>query len=359
MKQGLSSIQRLAEVIEANEAAKADFIADTRHMTMTPRPADDGLPAGLSLTIAEAQSNMPVLAHAHSQIGARLGIPTKYYRRMEADAPQLLADNVNHWFRQKPERRMVRSLYGDARAFLSDRYCRIDNHQVAEAVLPVVMELAGDMGLKLTSCDVTESRLYIKLVTERIRAEVSVGDEVQQGIVISNSEIGMGALNIAPMVFRLVCLNGMIMGQALRKYHVGARADEELHGLLSDDTRKLEDAATLGKVRDVTRACLDGTIFNQNVEAMRGAREDKIEGDPVKAVEILGKTIGATEGETQGILRHFIQGGELTRYGALNAVTAFAQDESLTYDRATELEAAGGKVLTLKRSDWREIALAA
>ena len=34
---------------------------------------------------------------------------------------------------------MVRTLDGKARAFLSDRYHRIDNEQIAEAVLPVLL----------------------------------------------------------------------------------------------------------------------------------------------------------------------------------------------------------------------------
>jgi hypothetical protein len=62
----------------------------------------------------------------------------KYLRRMQAEAPKLLASNVNHWFKETPERRMVRTLDGNIRAFLSDRYMRVDNTDVAEAVLPVL-----------------------------------------------------------------------------------------------------------------------------------------------------------------------------------------------------------------------------
>uniref|UniRef100_B8HYZ5 Uncharacterized protein n=1 Tax=Cyanothece sp. (strain PCC 7425 / ATCC 29141) TaxID=395961 RepID=B8HYZ5_CYAP4 len=44
-------------------------------------------------------------------------------------------------------------------------------------------------------------------------------------------------------------------------------------------------------------------------------------------------------------------------YGLLNAITRTAQDVS-SYDRATELEAIGSKVLSLPQSVWHEIALA-
>ncbi|MDQ6772201.1 MAG: hypothetical protein M3024_04315 [Candidatus Dormibacteraeota bacterium] len=51
-------------------------------------------------------------------------------------------------------------------------------------------------------------------------------------------------------------------------------------------------------------------------------------------------------------------GGDLARYGALNAVTRAAQDAE-DYDRATELEALGGVVLAMDHADWRPVAVAA
>ena len=58
---------------------------------------------------------------AHRQIAARLEIPAKYYDRMRTEAPQMLAKNVNHWLHAQPETRMIRTLDGNVRAFLSDR----------------------------------------------------------------------------------------------------------------------------------------------------------------------------------------------------------------------------------------------
>ena len=71
------------------------------------------------------------------------------YQRMRDQAPELLAANVNEWFQQKPERRMVRTLDGQMRAFLSDRYRRLDNFDLALAVLPVLKEMGE--GLKIVS----------------------------------------------------------------------------------------------------------------------------------------------------------------------------------------------------------------
>ena len=43
-------------------------------------------------------------------------------------------------------------------------------------------------GMHFESCQLTESRMYIKVVNTRLEAEVVPGDIVQSGIIISNSE---------------------------------------------------------------------------------------------------------------------------------------------------------------------------
>lgn len=367
MKQG-RTLSELAAEIERQQESKQDYLADTRKLDMTEvlTADDEGNPrAEHQLVVGNGEKRFegPITEHCHRQIAERLKIPAVYYRRMREEAPELLTQNVNTWFNDKPEKRMVRTLDGRARAFLSDRYARIDNHAICEAALPIVQEVGQDLGLRVASCEVTESRLYLKFVTERVQADVKVGDPVQQGLVISNSEVGLGSVSVTPMVYRLVCLNGMVSGggngRGLKRHHVGCRHDAELEGILSDNTKKLEDAATLGKVRDVVRAALDGTIFQDTVDRLRFATQDHITGDPVKAVELLGKTLSLTDGESSGVLRHLIEGGDLSRYGAVQAVTRFAQDDALTYDRASELEIAGGKVLDLSCNDWATIAEAA
>jgi hypothetical protein len=113
---------------------------------------------------------------------------------MKADAPALLADNVNHWFQETPERRMIRTLDGQARAFLSDRYHRIDNERIADAVLPVLVADCGHGAV--VSCCITDSKLYLQALFPRLEGEVKTGDPVQGGVIISNGEIGNGALDM-------------------------------------------------------------------------------------------------------------------------------------------------------------------
>jgi Domain of unknown function (DUF932) len=214
MKTG-RTLQELAAEIERQSASKRDFLADTHELTL--------------LTVGEGSElhlpgsgEFPLRTLANEQIADHLDIPRRYYSLLRQSHPALLDLNVNRLFRDLPRRRMVRTLDGEVRAFLSDRYRRLDNDDLAEAILPVLGEIPD---VQFPSTEITDTRLYIKAVAPRVAGEVRKGDVVRAGVVISNSEVGMGALLVQPLVYRLVCLNGMIAGEASRRCHVGRQID--------------------------------------------------------------------------------------------------------------------------------------
>lgn len=350
MKNG-KTITELAQELDRQSRSKADFIAPTS--SVFAQPAEQGI----ALDFAD-QHMLPVRDTAHGQMASVAGIPLKYYRRMLAEDPDLLSVNLNTWFGRMEDRRMVRTLDGRVRALLSDRYARIDNIDVAEAILPVLAEAPQ---IRIASCEVTERRLYIKAVDERVRSEAKVGDTVEAGVLITNSEVGAGALSITPMIHRLVCLNGMVLNDArFRRSHVGSRADigDAAYAMLTDETKQADDNAILLKARDIVKGALDAALFEKNVEKMRAAAEGETMADPQGAIERLSNRVGILEGERPSVLKHLIEGGDLTKWGALNAVTRAAQDVD-SYDRSTELEQIGGDILNLPASEWRELAEAA
>src|SRR4051812_1977402 len=223
---------------------------------------------------------------AHGQLAQSRGIPKPYYDRMLSEAPELLALNVNRWLGAQPARKLVRTLDGGARAILSSSYRPLDNYDLAEAVLPKLF----DVQAKVVSCEVTESRFYLKAVTERVQGEVKQGDVVQAGLVVSNSEVGQGSLRVEALDYRLVCTNGMIREAAVRKAHLGrsgARgpdAVEDAREYFRDETRAADDRAFFLKVRDAVGAMFDPARFAARLDQYRGAAERRIEADPVRVV---------------------------------------------------------------------------
>lgn len=348
MMKGLT-LKQLTERVFGDRELKRDYITDTRMAHMLVQ--GDGK---LALRIKD-EGEFPMRPLAHDQLGARLKIPAAYYDRMLRDDPELLATNVNSWMTRNPETRMVRTFAGDARAILSDRYQRIDHHEIAEVALPILAKIPD---AQFVSSEITEQRMYIQVVSPRVKGEVAVGDAVQAGVIISNSEVGAGAVKVQRLVWRLRCKNGMVCPDgSFRAYHVG-RQIEDNADLWRDDTRKAEDRAILLKVRDMVTAAVDQTKFDEQLIRMRALTSVKVTGNPVKAVEVLAQKIGMSEAEQGGILRSLIDGGDLTAWGVLNAVTAQAHTAT-NYDRAVDLETAGGALLAMERDAWKEVLEAA
>src|SRR6185312_12983648 len=213
------TLEQLAAELTRQNKSKRDFIAPTEKITMVPQESS----VALELNGSRVES-FGLRRTAHTQLATHLKVPQQYYDRMLEKSPELLSRNVNHWLHSENEQRLVRTLDGDARAFLSGKYRTIDNYDVAHAALPVMLE--GGLEVDVMSSEVTESRMYIKAITKRVTFEVSKGDVVQAGIVLSNSETGQGSVRIEPFIYRLICLNGMIAPTTLRKYHVGRSAEE-------------------------------------------------------------------------------------------------------------------------------------
>jgi hypothetical protein len=141
--------------------------------------------------------------------------------------------------------------------------------------------------------------------------------------------------------------------------HVGRRADEseEIYALLTDEAKAADDKALLLKVRDTVAATLDRSRFDAWTQKIQSTTGEAIEGDVPAAVEVLAKTLSLRQDEKSSVLRHLIEGGDLSRFGLMNAVTRTAEDVA-SYDRATELEALGGAVVDLSPRDWQLIATA-
>lgn len=354
MKQGKSLTELLAE-LERQALSKADYMADTRSLTFQT----EGAVSRLTIPVGDSPAVFAVNETTHGQIAQRLGIPTKYYDKMRSEAPDLLDRNVSQWFAQKPERRLIRTLDGHARAFLSDRYRRIDNADIANAIIPV---LAATPGIEMVSAEITDSRMYIKAVSRRITFDVRPGDVVQAGVAVSNSEVGLGAVKVEPLLYRLVCTNGLIaQDYCQRKFHIGRHAgrdDDAAYELYRDETLAADDAAFLMKVKDTVAGVFDPVKFVGIVKRMTELTELPLTGDPLKAVEVVSDRLGITQAERIAVLRHLINDRELTAFGVVSAVTRAAQDLAC-YDRATEFERLGGELLSLPVPEWKRIAQAA
>ncbi|WP_300414956.1 DUF932 domain-containing protein [uncultured Oscillibacter sp.] len=352
MKQGMT-IQDAAKEIMRQSQAKADYLVNTANLHME---TCDGIPILRLLDESGVDRVEPldILTTAHRQMSAYLNIPWKYYERMRQEDIGLLAQNVNTWLRKGPEQRMIRTIDGRARAFLSNRYRRIDNIDIARITLPIIQQMPDAI---YESCNLSDDYMFIKVVNPRLTAEVVPGDIVQAGVVISNSETGQGAVCVQPLIYRLVCSNGMTVNEArTRRNHIGrvTSADENLL-IYSEATLRADDKAFVMKVQDTVRAAVDEARFTKILDKLRESKDKKLNtADLPGVVKLASSSMGITDAESEGVLQHLIEGTDYSLYGLANAVTRHSQDVE-SYDRASKLEEIGYQIITMSPALFQHI----
>ena len=361
MKTG-KSLSDLATEITRQNAVKQDLIVPEASLVMSMVEDWNASAAADPTVLANRSGEVrhPLTGYAHNQLASHIKIPTRYYQRMLTESPSLLAQNVNNWLPKQSGNRMLRTMDGNIRAFLSDKYFPIDNYDLLEVVLPIIQRMGGTV----LSCEVTDSHLYVKVVTDKLTGELALGDHVRGGFVFSNSEIGMGKANFDPFIERLVCTNGMIVADHMlgtSRRHIGRRIDDA-DIFYSDSTRKLDIRAFISKVGDMAEAVLDRGNFDKIVEQFKATKEVHAISDGESVADVgaivtnVTKKFSLTEGEEKGVLAHLVQGGDLSGFGLVNAVTRMAEDTG-SYDRATEVERFGGMMTGWSVADWKTVGM--
>lgn len=364
MLQGTSLTDIAQRLITINERKK-DVVVDVSNLAM----AND---SNLAVINGETHSFQPT-TWAHQQIASYSDVPKAYYDRLKSENKTLLASNVNHGFIRnvqqskengKNEARLVRLLDGNVRAFLSSRYRILDSFDMLTAVLP----LMDESKMKVVSSEITERRLFIKALSQKaeLTTEVKKGDAVQYGLMISTSDVGSGSVRVEPMIFRLICTNGMISPDStIRKFHIGkdlSTMETNFQEILSDSTKQKADAAFWATVKDVVAHSMKTEIFENVVDRLRIASNEPIKNQKLDRVIDLTMKALNVPGELikNNILMELCKANDMTRWGLVNAFTAAAHTtEGINYETSIELERAGGKILDLPSEQWRNISATA
>jgi hypothetical protein len=354
MKSDLTLVQ-LAQELQRQQHAKKDYLVTETAMEARTVP-DDGGVRTVVLAIDQV-GEYTLTPHAHGQLGTYLQIPKRYYTVMLHQAPELLCTNLNHWLHQHAgSQRLVRTLDGSVRGFLSNSYRPLDHFDFAEVALQEIHEV-GD--IEVESAAITDTRMYLKAVSTRMEGEVRKGDIVRWGIALSNSEVGAGKLRIDPLVYRLLCTNGAVDREHVGTYsrrHVGSKVTSHLDvsPLLSDDTRKMDDDGFWLAIRHVIRSIFHWENFERVLETWRAAAARDIQVDLPNVVEVTLKHHKLPDHMRSGILDHLSRDGDRSQYGLANAVTRYSQDVD-SYETATELEEIGADIMAMDERAWSRL----
>jgi hypothetical protein len=396
MKKGMT-IDTLLETVKEQAKVKRDYVANTKHaVRMVPMP---DFPDGVALVLLRDADNpapsgevnaapldrFKITDHTHRQISARLKIPFKYYKRLLNDYPDMVMDNVNKLLEREPENRMIRVLGDKARAYLSDRYLRLDNDAVLLNVLPPLVN--GNIENVLLSSNVSDDYMRIKVLftDDRLKQDVGplnrrptltgsnvpgheiVGKDCDEGRdiirpmgTISTSETGAGALRFDGGFFRAFCYNGCVYGRmeafTFKRPHLGGKVvPGDGFQIFSDDTKRKQDDVIMAELTDCLSAMTDPARVQAMGDQLRALRETEPVKSPTNAVHQLARELPFNESEKEPMLEALIRDMDYSKWGMMNAVTSVANSDDVSYDRATELEQLGWKIADLTTAQWGRV----
>lgn len=348
------TFKHLLEEVDKVAADKKDIVVDSRDMQavvyLEPNCEPEDATSELLIDFkapGDERLTMPLTDWAHRQLGEKLNIPLKYYQRMnETGHHTLLASNINEWLQTK-ERRMVRTLRGEIRAFLSDKFQPIDNYMVAREAYNK-FEAVGLTEENIDSSYLTPTHMYIRATVPWMRHEIAKGDVLKQGIIISNSEVGAGAFRCEPFLWRQVCSNGLIAPSALTRVHLGARRD--VGELFSDETHALEHNLIVSKIHDLIAKTFDNENFESWVANLKSANENEI-ASPTEAIDNFAKLYGIKDNTKATILDNFVKEGNPSQWGFINSITATARDFE-DAGAQVELERVAGEISIMQPKEF-------
>jgi hypothetical protein len=294
----------------------------------------------------------PLHRHALQQVADRAGVPWKFLdgltqrREDQTDAPwgaELAAHTLNEIMRRQTKSRfLVRTVMDQVRGVLSDRFRRLDTAPIVEAFAQKTQQY-GAVPIQAYALD---TRFYIRSVLPGV-FEPSDGEFILQGIELFNSDYGDGAFGLKVFFLRVLCVNGMIGDDMLRKIHLGGRLDESIE--FSGETYLQDTKTIISATRDVVDHALAPDHVHARLDAVSVARNKVI--DAPSLLESLRKASKMTKEEMKGITDKYNSaevelmppGNNLWRLS--NAISLFAQ--SADAYRARDLEVLAGEVAGL------------
>lgn len=208
---------------------------------------------------------------------------------------------------------------------------RIDNVEIVDEFVAALRSLPWTY--VVDHCWIgAENDVHIAVFSNDLSREIDVGDTVQAGVYLRNSESGMLSTLVCQRVFRKCCTNGALVECEKSQTLELARSPA------SSDWRT--------KLREVVTRCFSNEGIDVDAARFRATTRQML----MTPFEILChlSAEGLISGDEQSdIQAAFDAAGDFTMYGLINAVTQSAHRLRASNDwlRAVQIERLGGEIL--------------
>lgn len=376
---GRGTLEQLVGELDRQVESRLDVVADSRALTLDLRDGNLFLVPGNAQTREWLpREGMMIRDKVIPQLCERLtpGVPTKFFRKLVETRDNRALELANGLLADCGKKRLVRTLDGQVRAFLSNSYRVIDNYDIAVTAL----DTAREQGADVLEASLSDTRMHLKLINRNLWEAIDdvrqnapsskwytggLGDQgylkrvaartdgdlpggpgtVHPVVTVSNSETGHGTFHVRIGILQAICFNLATVEKVAKEIHLGGAIEE---GIYSDETISLDSQAVMLKARDSVRAAFQPETFARIVALANEAQADPIK-NTTEAVNHLVKNASLSEEAKNDILGHFLRDytpdGHATRYGLAQAVARHAQ----TYtgaDEADDIESLSGQLIT-------------
>jgi len=367
------SLSDLLIKVQKNQSLKEDFTAPTGDLQLVTKVTDDGQ-NNVPQVILENSGGVPTkILRANDvalqQIASKSEIDIRTVRRLRDHYPTELDTVINAIWQKEPKGVMLRTFTdtdnsdtGVLRALTSSSYKVFDNEDVLQTTLPQLM--GSDADWQVVNGTLTDQRMYLRLKSQNQVADAAVGDAMANGLLISNSEVGMGSVNVQQLIYTLACLNGMQTANKSRSTHVTSSRGTDTWSLLTDEAKQADNQALSLKLRDVVTNFADRSTFDQVIEQMKIAHTEKVNAPLPQAVDTLCGILKLPKSDNNKVLDGLMatlqqsgyNHGSPSRATFVNAVTAVGNQDSTLEDNREDWSRLGGKVLNLSPNQWHAVA---
>ena len=301
---------------------------------------------GGDVQLVGRMGNPAKLTHwSFGQLSARVGAPAGYLRGLPAT---LACQNLNHGLANYADKADRANLLFHAngsllcRAFTSDKYARIWNHEVAERLLtleakgwePARPDIRASMG-DFPALYASDHDMFAFIRNRAVRvSEPGNPEGLQRGVIVENSEVGASALKLTRFLYREMCGNHIIWGASkvleISVRHVGDARSR--WGLYQYELQRYADSSASEDERVIAAA---------KVKVIADTKEgvlDKLFG--MRSLQLSRKTLDAGYDATV----RAEDGPANTVWGIVQGLTRHSQ--TIPYaDQRTGIDRAAGKIM--------------
>jgi len=277
---------------------------------IVPGEAAQFVPVGDGVEIRLGDTQESIHDHALGQFASRGGVPLRLVRHLmdlagddeDLDWPadkgrwpaELLAHNLNELYKKGPpsrKRYLMRSVRGEARGWLSDRYRRLDSRPLVESFVNAFTQV----GAVPLNGYALETKVGMKAILPEVFEPVP-NEPMYFYLYWGNSDFGDGTNVVRKGLGRLWCTNENILDDMLRQIHLGAKLDENFS--FSQRTYELDTKASASAITDIVEQMFSPEQVNKTLALVKQAHEEKVE--PGRVGSYLSKHLSKSEAKIAG-----------------------------------------------------------